>query len=97
MDIIDRNVYNPKRHKGIKLDNAYKELFKESVVGDLVIQDLLTFSNYNQKFVSIDPNMQYYIMGQQSILGRIKDFLNSIEEDEAQLPRSVEEMENTNE
>lgn len=91
MDIIDKNVYDPTKYDDLSLPQAYRTVFKSGVAVDIVIQDLLKHAQYNTKYVNTDEKVMYHILGQQSIIQRIKDMLNEIEKDEAQLVASVED------
>lgn len=93
MDRIDKNLYSPENLKDIDIEDAYKTVFKDDRAVNAVIQDLLRFSQYNSKMINTDAMAQYYIMGQQSVLQRIKDMLNKEHIDDAQIRKSVDEEE----
>lgn len=90
MDIIDQVVYTYKEHhERDEVLSAYQELFKDSMVTKIVLQDLIRLSNYATTALVQDTNNQYYIRGMQVIIQTIKNALNTPIMENSRLPTDV--------
>lgn len=92
MTIIDDIQYNP-RETYSKEDtySAYKELFNpNSLVAKIVLQDLMTKTNYVSTAVCSDTNVFYHTQGMIQVINWIKDGIMTPIIDEDQIVSNVD-------
>lgn len=92
MDIIDKNLFDPKTYDEDDIEAAYKVVFKDSISANLVLQDLIRFTRYNTNIVNTDEKMMYHQLGMQAVIRRMKTMLNTEHEDTRQLVASIEDQ-----